>query len=166
MGRPRLVPHVKIMHYILMVILSVLLVCFATDSWSSFLFFYDQECARTSSRPPSSVSKPPPPDDVGLDPGCRREGNSPSCSCDSSCSWRIWDWGRLRGGLLRFPPAPRGYVHFLKLIESLICFPPPGLGLKAPLQRPPPPDDVGLDPGCRTALRPSNYVCACSQNGS
>ena len=32
-GRPRLVPHVKIMHYILMVILSVLFVCFATDSW-------------------------------------------------------------------------------------------------------------------------------------
>ena len=57
-GRPRLVPHVKIMHYILMVILSVLLLCFATDSWSSFLFFYDQECARTSYRPPSWVSKP------------------------------------------------------------------------------------------------------------
>ena len=54
----------------------------------------------------------PPPDDLGLDPGCRREGNGPSCSCDSSCSWRVWDWGRLRGGdLLRFPPAPRGYVH-------------------------------------------------------
>ena len=57
-GRPRLVPHVKIMHYILMVILSVLLLCFATDSWSSFLFFYHQECARTSYRPPSWVSKP------------------------------------------------------------------------------------------------------------
>ena len=41
-----------------MVILSVLFVCFATDSWSSFLFFYDQECARTSYRPPSWVSKP------------------------------------------------------------------------------------------------------------
>ena len=26
---------------------------------------------------------------------------------------RVWDSGRLRGGLLRFPPAPRGYVHFL-----------------------------------------------------
>ena len=56
-GRPRLVPHVKTMHYILMVILSVLFVCFATDSWSSSLF-YDQECARISYRPPSWVSKP------------------------------------------------------------------------------------------------------------
>ena len=44
------------MHYILMVILSVLFVCLATDSWSSFLFFYDQECARTSYRPPPWAS--------------------------------------------------------------------------------------------------------------
>ena len=49
-----LYPH-KIMHYTLMVILPVHLVCFATDSWSSFPFFYDQECARTSYRPQSWV---------------------------------------------------------------------------------------------------------------
>ena len=64
-----------------MVILSALFICFATDSWSSFLFFYDQECARASYRPPSWVSKPhsnaPPPDDVGLDPGCRRKATAP-----------------------------------------------------------------------------------------